>query len=194
MNTSNAPTENFLKLENLHTGEILRMRRVRDADGQTVLAIDGSLPPKSNGPPPHVHFNLREEGMVMAGSLGSRVGNETILVPAGGSAVFPPGVVHAWWNAGDVLLEFNVRAFPQGTWIASCREYLPSSMPTPPESLRFSTWPTYCGATATPRQLWLRRESSSESCFLSFSSLAMFWASTPEQIGRALPPHARARP
>ncbi len=114
MSTSNAPADNFLKLENLHTGEILRMRRVHDADGQTVLAIDGYLPPKSNGPPPHVHFDLREEGTVKAGSLGARVGNEKILVPAGGSASFAPGVVHAWWNAGDVLLEFSGRAIPAG--------------------------------------------------------------------------------
>jgi len=99
-------------LENRHTGEILRMRRMRDAAGQIILAIDGSLPPKSSGPPLHVHFLQREEIVVKAGSLGARVGNEKIVVPAGGTGVFPAGVVHAWWNAGDDLLELSGRAIP----------------------------------------------------------------------------------
>jgi len=90
------------------------MRRVCDAEGQTVLTIDGSLPPGASGPPPHVHFQQREEGIVKAGSLGVRLGNETILVPAGGTSVFPAGVVHAWWNAGDDLLELSGRAVPAG--------------------------------------------------------------------------------
>jgi hypothetical protein len=34
--------DNFLRLENRHAGEILRMRRVPDAEGQIVLTIDGS--------------------------------------------------------------------------------------------------------------------------------------------------------
>ncbi len=90
------------------------MRRVRDAEGQTVLTIDGSLPPRKNGPPPHVHFHQREEGSVKAGTLGARAGNENIVVPAGGSAVFPAGVTHHWWNAGEDLLEFSGRAVPAG--------------------------------------------------------------------------------
>ena len=104
--------DNFLRLENRHTGEILRMRRVRDSEGQIVLTIDGSLPPRMSGPPVHVHFHEREEGSVKAGTLGARVGNEKIVVQAGGAAVFPAGVVHNWWNAGGDLLEFSGRAVP----------------------------------------------------------------------------------
>jgi quercetin dioxygenase-like cupin family protein len=103
---------NFLKLENRHTGEILRMRRERDAEGRTILMIDGSLPAGAQGPPVHVHFSEREEGSVKAGTLGARVGKEKILVPAGGAAVFPAGVAHAWWNAGQDLLEFSGRVIP----------------------------------------------------------------------------------
>lgn len=104
--------DNVLRLENRHTGEILRMRRVRDAGGQMVLTIDGSLPAGANGPPVHVHFREREEGSVKAGTLGARVGKETIVAPAGGTAVFPAGVVHTWWNAGEDLLEFGGRVVP----------------------------------------------------------------------------------
>jgi quercetin dioxygenase-like cupin family protein len=108
----NESVDDFLKLQNRHTGEILRLRRVRGAEGQTVLTIDGSLPPRASGPPRHVHFHQREEGTVRAGSLGARVGREKIVVPAGGSAAFPAGVAHNWWNAGDDLLEFAGRAVP----------------------------------------------------------------------------------
>jgi quercetin dioxygenase-like cupin family protein len=106
--------DNFLQLENRRTGEILRMRRVHDAEGQTILAIEGSLPPRASGPPPHVHFHQREEGIVKAGSLGARVGKKSIVVPAGGTAVFSAGVIHAWWNAGDDLLELSGQAIPAG--------------------------------------------------------------------------------
>ena len=106
--------DDFLRLENRHTGEILRMRRIADSKGQPVLTIDGTLPAGANGPPPHVHFLLREEGVVKTGTLGARVGKEKLILPAGSSAVFPAGVVHSWWNAGDNLLEFCGQVVPAG--------------------------------------------------------------------------------
>ena len=105
---------NFLLLENRNTGEILRIGRMRDANGQTILTIDGSLPPRKNGPPLHVHFHQREEGVVKAGSLGAQIGKETVVVPTGGAGVFPAGVAHKWWNAGDGVLELSGRVIPAG--------------------------------------------------------------------------------
>lgn len=105
---------NFLQLENRSTGETLRIGRVRDAEGQTILTIDGSLPPRKNGPPLHVHFHQREESVVKAGSLGAKIGNETVVVPAGGAGVFPAGVAHRWWNAGNDVLELSGKAIPAG--------------------------------------------------------------------------------
>jgi len=104
----------FLQLENRNTGETLRISRVLDAEGQTILTIDGSLPPRKNGPPLHVHFHQREEGVVQAGSLGAQIGKETVVVPAGGAGVFPAGVAHKWWNAGDDVLKFGGRVIPAG--------------------------------------------------------------------------------
>src|SRR5215469_13727707 len=101
-----------LSLQNRHTGETLRMRRERDVSGQVILIIEGSLPPGSNGPPPHVHCQQREEGRVQAGTLGARIGEQSLVVQTGGNAAFPAGVVHSWWNAGETLLEFNGRAVP----------------------------------------------------------------------------------
>jgi len=34
------------------------------------------------------------------------------VVRAGGVGVFPAGVIHSWWNAGEDLLELKGRAIP----------------------------------------------------------------------------------
>lgn len=106
--------DTFLQLELRHTGEILRMRRVRDSQGQTILTMEGSLPPRASGPPLHMHFHQREEGIVKEGTLGAQVGTEKIIVPTGGTAVLPAAVPHRWWNAGDDLLELSGRTIPAG--------------------------------------------------------------------------------
>lgn len=103
---------NYLHLENRHTGEILRIRRTRDHDGQAILLLEGSLPPGKNGPPLHVHFQQREEGVVKSGTLGVRLGDNNFIVPAGESTAFPAGTAHTWWNAGNDLLEFSGRTVP----------------------------------------------------------------------------------
>ena len=104
--------DSFLKLEHRHTGEILRMRRVRDGQGQIILALDGSLPPGSSGPPLHLHFHEHEEIIVKAGTLGAQIGTESVVVQAGGTAVLPAGLRHRWWNAGDDMLENSGYAVP----------------------------------------------------------------------------------
>ena len=84
--------DSFLRLENRHTGETLRMHRERDDSGQVILVIEGSLPPQSDGPPPHKHLQEREEGTVQAGTMGARIGKQTLVVQSGGNAAFPAGV------------------------------------------------------------------------------------------------------
>ena len=104
--------DEWLTLENRRTGEILRMRRVHDAQGRIVLILEGTLPPGADGPPLHVHIKEHEEGVVRAGTLGALVGGEKILVPTGGTVRLPAGIPHRWWNAGDDLLEFHGQAVP----------------------------------------------------------------------------------
>ena len=53
--------DNFLRLENRHVGEILRMCRVRDSEGRIVLVLEGTLPPRADGPPLQVHTKEQEE-------------------------------------------------------------------------------------------------------------------------------------
>jgi hypothetical protein len=104
--------EDFLKVHNRHTRETLWMQRGYDADGQIILNIEGSLPPRASGPPLHVHFHQTEEGRVKAGTLGAQVGKQKIVVPTGETAVFAAGVVHNWLNAGDDLLEVSGHSIP----------------------------------------------------------------------------------
>ncbi len=104
--------DQFLHLKNRHTGETLKLRRVRDASGEIILEIEGTLPARSSGPPLHVHFHQKEDGVVKAGTLGVQVGKEKTVIPTGAAAVFAPGVVHNWSNAGDDLLEFIGRSVP----------------------------------------------------------------------------------
>ena len=104
--------DEFLRLENRRTDEILRMRRVHDVQERIVLILEGTLPPGADGPPLHVHIHEHEEVNVKAGTAGALVGREKIIVPAGGSAIFPAGIPHRWWNAGDDLLELSGQVVP----------------------------------------------------------------------------------
>jgi len=104
-------TTGVLRLENRHTREVLIMRRVRQGD-EFVLEIEGSVPPKGEGPPLHVHLIEREEGEVVAGVLSAIVGGAEIKVRTGESAVFSAGVPHRWWNAEDQPLRTKGRVVP----------------------------------------------------------------------------------
>jgi mannose-6-phosphate isomerase-like protein (cupin superfamily) len=103
--------DTHLQLENRHTGETLRLRRVRDR-GQIVLEMEGRLPPHRDGPPLHIHVTQREEGAVLSGVLSGRMGGRTVTFRAGERLVFPAAVPHRWWNDGDEPLRFQGQAVP----------------------------------------------------------------------------------
>src|SRR6188768_2273449 len=92
-----------LVLHNRHTGERLELRRII-RDGQTCLSLQGSLPPHRQGPPRHIHFAEFEEGRVISGTLSAEVDGQVLSIPAGGSATFPAGAAHRWWNDRDEVL------------------------------------------------------------------------------------------
>ncbi|HEX3371105.1 MAG TPA: cupin domain-containing protein [Candidatus Acidoferrales bacterium] len=104
--------DKFLQLENRHSGEILRMRRMREADGRMVLLLEGTLPPHRNGPPLHIHLQEDEEGHVAAGTLAAILGKKKLIVREGEPVALPARIPHKWWNGGESLLEFNGRVFP----------------------------------------------------------------------------------
>ena len=86
-----------LVLHNRHTGETLALRRVR-RDGQTWLELKGTLPPRQQGPPLHIHFAEVEEGQVMSGTLGAVADGRRFRVSAGETGRFSRGSAHRWWN------------------------------------------------------------------------------------------------
>jgi len=102
-----------LILENRHTGERLEMFRVA-RNGETWLAIRGSLPPHRKGPPLHVHYQAAEEFRVISGTMSAVGDGRPIQVAAGESATFPPGSVHTWWNDSDDTLVAEGYAKPAG--------------------------------------------------------------------------------
>ena len=88
------------------------MQRVREASGSVYLSLEGTLPSGGKGPPPHKHTTELEEGVVASGTLGASVDGKKLVIASGGSASFPRGVVHSWWNEGEDTLFFNGRATP----------------------------------------------------------------------------------
>jgi mannose-6-phosphate isomerase-like protein (cupin superfamily) len=93
-------------LHNRHTGERLELRRM-GRHGQIWLELKGTLPPRREGPPLHVHYEETEEGQVIAGTLSAVVDGRRIRVGAGEMARFPVGSVHRWWNDEDDALVFE---------------------------------------------------------------------------------------
>jgi len=100
-----------LVLLNRHTGERLELRRLR-RNGELCLELRGSLPPRSEGPPLHVHLKEHEEGIVQAGRLTALVDGRRLQAGPGESVELPLGSAHRWWNEGDEVLEFIGYARP----------------------------------------------------------------------------------
>jgi mannose-6-phosphate isomerase-like protein (cupin superfamily) len=92
-----------LTLQNRHTGEMLQLRRSR-RDGELCLELKGSVPPRGQGPPLHIHFKEDEELSVVTGVLGVEVDGRVIEVGVGETASVPMGSAHRWWNASDKTL------------------------------------------------------------------------------------------
>jgi len=87
-----APSQGWRTLNNRHTGECLQLRRIV-RDGTMCLELRGTLPPRQDGPPLHVHYYEHEEGTVVAGTLSAEVDGRQLQVEAGGTAVLPAGSV-----------------------------------------------------------------------------------------------------
>jgi quercetin dioxygenase-like cupin family protein len=103
----------YLQLDNRHTGEWLRLRRVRE-QGVEILELEGGVPPHGEGPPEHVHVGQVEEGQVVSGVLTATVNGRRFTIQAGERAAFPADVPHRWWNEGTEPLVFKGRAIPAG--------------------------------------------------------------------------------
>lgn len=98
-------------LINKHTGERLALRRVKRGT-EVWLEMNGTMPPRQDGPPMHVHHAEIEAATVTSGTLSAMVNGRKIVVRAGEAAVFPAGSAHRWWNDSDEPLVFGGYAKP----------------------------------------------------------------------------------
>jgi mannose-6-phosphate isomerase-like protein (cupin superfamily) len=58
------------------------------------------------GPPAHIHYEHEEAFYVVEGELTLLIGDQTVVVPAGGFALVPRGTVHRPSNSGAVATRF----------------------------------------------------------------------------------------
>ena len=90
-------------------------RRARDWAGSDhgfdSVFITGNEMEHGSVIPLHTH-PVEEAWVILEGELAIRVGDETIIVPAGSVARVPPGVPHAVRNDGPIL----VRAITAAPW------------------------------------------------------------------------------
>src|SRR4051812_17968446 len=76
------------------------------------LALTGAVDPGA-GPPEHVHHLQDESVTVVSGRLGIAIPGEPVrFAEAGETVVFPAGVPHRFWNAGDTELTMTGEARP----------------------------------------------------------------------------------
>jgi quercetin dioxygenase-like cupin family protein len=83
----------------------------RETGGESVL-IELRAAPDAFVAAAHVHPAQTETFEVLQGSLGLRVGRETLEAAAGDSVVVLPGEAHKWWNAGEDELVFRCEIRP----------------------------------------------------------------------------------
>ena len=74
--------------------------KVTSADsGGALAALEVTIPPGTLVKP-HNHTREDEYTVVLAGTVGARVGDRVVEAGAGASMVKPRGIPHAMWNAG----------------------------------------------------------------------------------------------
>ena len=181
-----------LILENRHTGERVALRRVM-REGVLCLELKGTLPPRNQGPPLHIHHVENEEGHVLAGTLGAVLDGHQIRVGQGQRAKFPAGSPHRWWNESDELLLLEGYSYPLvdlDRYLQAAFEVLNSGAPDRPPCF---TWPIWPGDTGIRRRCCSRRAGFKRCWFLPWCWSARCSAATGERVGRGVPTAAPMR-
>ena len=95
-------------------GEVLTFER-RETTPQGERLIGSSRVQPGAGPPFHTHFHEEEGFTVVAGRMGYQVkGQPERFAEVGETAIFPAGVAHRFWNAGDTELRYSAYIRPPG--------------------------------------------------------------------------------
>lgn len=99
-------------LENPVTGERLRfITTAADTNGELTV-VECTLQPDGFVAAAHVHPFQTERFEIKQGTVGFRVGGDTIEAEAGDVIVVEPGTAHKFWNAGEGEAVFVTEVSP----------------------------------------------------------------------------------
>jgi mannose-6-phosphate isomerase-like protein (cupin superfamily) len=98
--------------ENPATGERILVRRL-DAD---VLELDDFWPSGDHVVAPHLHPEMEERWLVIAGQPRFRIDGAEHAPRPGERLVAAPGTVHESWNAGDGPVHLRIQMRPPLQW------------------------------------------------------------------------------
>ena len=99
-------------LYNPVTGESMTFVTTSRETGGEYVEIELRADPDASVAAAHVHPAQTERFEVVSGTLGLKVGRETVTAHAGDEVVVAPGRAHKWWNAGDSELVFRCEIRP----------------------------------------------------------------------------------
>jgi len=106
--------QNSHKMEKLKKLWVLGQEvTLHPTSGDYDLAII-QTPPKSQGPPPHLHHEYKEAFFIIEGEMEFFVDGHHQTLKTGESLDVPPGVLHTFANKGNVPCKFVSIHSPKG--------------------------------------------------------------------------------
>ena len=98
-------------------GEKLTFLQLLKEPGGDKLLVENHVNP-AGGPPMHTHYLQEEVLTVVSGSIGYQLlGREPQFAKTGETVIFPRGVAHKFWNAGDDELHCTGYVKPANTLV-----------------------------------------------------------------------------
>ena len=101
-------------IENPVTGERVVFLQTSEETGGELLQFELFVRPGGFVSGAHIHPHQRERILVETGTIRLQVEHEERDYGVGEEATIPPGVAHAWWNAGEEELHAVVEFRPAG--------------------------------------------------------------------------------
>jgi mannose-6-phosphate isomerase-like protein (cupin superfamily) len=99
-------------IQNPVTGEQMTFLETTESTGGEYVLVELRADPGGAVAATHVHPGQWERFEVVSGRLAARVGSRRVEARPGEALEVPPGVAHAWWNAGDKELVFRCEVRP----------------------------------------------------------------------------------
>src|SRR5215213_2935273 len=80
---------------------VVTMKAEGRTTGGTMSAYEFVSPPRTAGPPLHIHRTWDEAFYVLEGEMTFLIDGHTHRALAGSFVFIPRGILHTFWNAGD---------------------------------------------------------------------------------------------